>query len=152
MDRRGRPAKRTSQLSASIVLYAWALEHGRPPKACECRKENGLMHWQTYYEIFGLHNFSAEIMPLVSSLVSGLRMKTCIGRLANGAICGRTIPDEGRHVHMCDVCRSRHQRSDDSYEIRMEHYGISFQEFSGAGWNGYESWVQDIDWSWLENI
>ena len=139
-----------SMMSAALTLHAWTVEHGRQPKTAECRKANGLHHIQTYYEVFGIHHFSAGIMPMVSALVSSLKTRTCLGFDHHGNPCRETFKDQGAHVRMCAQCRRRHGNETDEgeYSITMVTRRLTLREL-GAGrsdWDNWAPWVEQIDW------
>ena len=132
-SRRGNPKPCMSPISAALTIHQWTLEHGRPPHASECRARNNLHHHQTYYRVFGLNNFSAGILPLVSSLISGTKMWTCLGRKASGEDCTNTFPDEGLHIRMCGSCRARWGGEDETpHSLPGNVTRISMRE-AGAG-------------------
>lgn len=100
------PAKIT-EVSALVPLVQWMAIQGRPPTTKECRPENSLCHYSTYMRHF--QTLSAAIsaaMDFSGMGVSALQalcsphQKPCIG-------CGELIPDEGRHIRHCRVCRKR---------------------------------------------
>lgn len=150
--RRGNPVPPMSQQSAAVTIWGWIQEHGRAPNANECRTSNGLHWFQTYYKVFGMSNFSAQIIPLVSSLMSSMRMRRCLGYKADGTDCETMIPDEGRHIRHCGPCRTKQESMRFEYSIAMYTRSQSLYELGGGsgGWDGYESWVHDVNWSGIE--
>ena len=135
---RGNPTPATGQVSAALSIWAWILDHGRPPKVNECRNKNGLYGYDLYYRVFATSNFSS-IIPLVSAICgSSVKMRTCLGWTHRGEDCPNTFPDQGAHVRLCDVCRRQTPRATE-HEIAVDEHGQ-------AGWNSLEPWAQDIDW------
>ncbi|HEY5865373.1 MAG TPA: hypothetical protein VI542_07445 [Candidatus Tectomicrobia bacterium] len=150
---RGNPTPPMSLMSAAHSLHTWMVEHGRAPLAHECRPCNGLHHWQTYYDVFGVNNFSAGIIPMVSSLMAGLsaqgRMRQCLGYTTHGADCPETFPDEGSHVRFCTHCRKKNEKSGDvEYQIPVQVQRLTLRELTrgGGGWDIWQPWVEEVDW------
>jgi len=142
-----------SVMSAALSLHTWMVEHGRAPLAHECRPCNGLHHWQTYYDVFGMHNFSAGIIPMVSSLMASLmshvKMRHCLGYTAQGDDCSSTFPDEGNHIRLCARCRKKGQEdSPQEGHIPMQMQRLTLRELTagGGGWDIWQPWVEQVDW------
>lgn len=91
--------------SAVSALTGWIESHGRTPRRKECTNENGLPHFSTLDKLGGLSS--------LISIVCGCPMnfKPCYK-------CRRPIPDEGRHVRHCDICRDALLADDtEEYEV-----------------------------------
>jgi len=147
--RRGNPHPPMSMQSAAITLWNWMTEHGRAPNANECRTANGLHWFQTYYKVFGMSNFSAEIIPLVSSLMSSMKTRRCRGYAKDGRDCEEVFLDQGAHVRLCDGCRRKQAQDGGEYHIALYTRSMTLEELGGGGggWSVYENWVQDVNWS-----
>jgi len=96
-----------SPLSAATMLVSWAEEHGRFPRATECRPAQGLCHWNVFYRTFHASAFSHVVsaaLTLVSAAmapaVSSTAQRQCLR-------CDAPFPDEGRHIRLCTRCRKQ---------------------------------------------
>lgn len=150
---RGNPTPATGQLSAALTIWAWILEHGRPPKVNECRNKNGLFGYDLYYRVFATSHFSA-IIPLVSALCGApIKMRQCLGWTAKGQDCPNTFPDQGAHVRFCESCR-RHGSSPTHGSIPATVERMNRRAFGMGigGWNTIEPWAQDIEWGETRGI
>lgn len=135
-----------SPASAIQLLVIFIDLHGREPAREECRRMNGLPHYQTLqyvcggltqalqlardYLTTGSAAFSGASLAHLSATPCSVRMTTCLR-------CGRSIVWEGPHVRQCSSCRKHHEDAED---------------VSGVSWPGmYSVWPRDtedlIDWT-----
>jgi hypothetical protein len=151
---RGNPTPATTQLSAALTIWNWILAHGRPPKAQECRKKNGLLGYDLYYRVFATSNFSAGVIPMVSALCgSGVKMRRCLGYTARNDDCPNTFPDQGPHVRFCEQCR-RAEGTPTTHHIPAHIERLSKRQMGIGlgGWSSLEPWAQDIEWGETRGI
>lgn len=96
-----------SPLSAATMLVSWADEHGRFPRATECRPAQGLCHWNVFYRTFHASTFS-HVVSAALTLVSAVIMPvSSIAAQRQCLRCDAAFPDEGRHVRLCTACRKK---------------------------------------------
>ena len=149
---RGNQKPQMSKVSAALTIWEWIQAHGRPPRASECRLENGLHHYATYYNVFQLSNFSASIIPMVSALCSSVKIRRCLGYTTGGADCPNTFPDQGPQFRLCETCKKK-ETTETVHHIPMYAQRFTAEDLGGGhangylnGWTSLEPWAQDIDW------
>ncbi len=143
--RRGNPTPPMGQVSAAQELWGWITQHGREPRLSECNPSHGLRWFQTYYKVFNLRSFRGEILPLVSALMSSTKIRQCLGHQ-----CSATFENMGNHIRFCHRCREKQRETDEGeYMIVMGLPSLTLRELGAGqgGWQMYDSWVQDVDWS-----
>ena len=126
-----------SPLSAAYTLVSWADDHGRFPRATECRPAQGLHHWNVYYRTFCCSTFSSVVscaLDIVSAMCSApsVKMRQCLG-----VGCDARFVDQGPSIRLCQRCRKK-RGVEDSPSIGyddLRRWGVSVHE-----------WREDVAW------